>query len=65
MATQLNHLELMASDYLQRLKTLMEPTADWGPKLQVHRIEAHSPKHTDSQVRTKNNLGNTFDQIYS
>ncbi|XP_022662542.1 sodium- and chloride-dependent glycine transporter 1-like isoform X2 [Varroa jacobsoni] len=37
-------------DYATRLKVLMEPTADWGPKLQVHRIEAHSPKHTDSQV---------------
>lgn len=28
----------------------MQPTADWGPKLQLHRMETHSPKHTDSQV---------------
>lgn len=29
---------------------MSKPTADWGPKLQLHRIEAHAPKHTDSQV---------------
>lgn len=34
----------------QRIRTLSQPTADWGPKLQIHRIETHSPKHTDSQV---------------
>ncbi|RWS12589.1 hypothetical protein B4U79_04982 [Dinothrombium tinctorium] len=34
----------------QRIKKLMQPTEDWGPKLKVHRMEAHSPKHTDSQV---------------
>lgn len=35
---------------LNRLRILIQPSADWGPKLQVHRIEAMSPKHTDSQV---------------
>jgi len=29
---------------------LSQPTSEWGPKLQIHRIETHSPKHTDSQV---------------
>lgn len=28
----------------------MKPTAEWGPKLQHHRVETHAPKHTDSQV---------------
>ena len=28
----------------------MSPSPDWGPKLQLHRMETHSPKHTDSQV---------------
>lgn len=36
--------------YMNRLRTLTQPTSEWGPKLQVHRIEAHSPRHTDSQV---------------
>uniref|UniRef100_V5ICV2 Putative sodium-neurotransmitter symporter n=1 Tax=Ixodes ricinus TaxID=34613 RepID=V5ICV2_IXORI len=35
---------------MTRIRTLSQPTADWGPKLQIHRIETHSPKHTDSQV---------------
>ncbi|XP_040358147.2 sodium- and chloride-dependent glycine transporter 1 isoform X1 [Ixodes scapularis] len=35
---------------ITRIRTLSQPTADWGPKLQIHRIETHSPKHTDSQV---------------
>ncbi|XP_042907514.1 sodium- and chloride-dependent glycine transporter 1 isoform X3 [Parasteatoda tepidariorum] len=35
---------------LQRIRVLLEPTEDWGPKLQMHRMETHSPKHTDSQV---------------
>ncbi|XP_054722112.1 sodium- and chloride-dependent glycine transporter 1-like isoform X2 [Uloborus diversus] len=35
---------------LTRLSTLTKATADWGPKLQHHRAEAHAPKHTDSQV---------------
>lgn len=35
---------------MTRIKTLMQPTAEWGPKLQIHRMETHSPKHTDSQV---------------
>ncbi|CAG2102991.1 unnamed protein product [Medioppia subpectinata] len=35
---------------LHRIKVLMRPTSDWGPKLQLHRMETHSPKHTDSQV---------------
>ncbi|XP_074605088.1 sodium- and chloride-dependent glycine transporter 1-like [Brevipalpus obovatus] len=34
----------------QRISTLMQPAPDWGPRLAVHRLEAHSPKHTDSQV---------------
>ncbi|XP_055926999.1 sodium- and chloride-dependent glycine transporter 1-like isoform X2 [Argiope bruennichi] len=33
-----------------RILTLSKPTADWGPKLQQHRVESHAPKHTDSQV---------------
>ncbi|GIY22085.1 sodium- and chloride-dependent glycine transporter 1 [Caerostris darwini] len=33
-----------------RITTLAKPTADWGPKLQHHRVESHAPKHTDSQV---------------
>lgn len=33
-----------------RIKILMQPTAEWGPKLQIHRMETLSPKHTDSQV---------------
>lgn len=37
-------------NYWQWAKILAQPTADWGPKLQVHRMETHSPKHTDSQV---------------
>lgn len=35
---------------MTRIRMLSQPTADWGPKLQMHRIETHSPKHTDSQV---------------
>ncbi|GFV96827.1 transporter [Trichonephila clavipes] len=35
---------------LQRIRILLEPTEEWGPKLQMHRMETHSPKHTDSQV---------------
>ncbi|XP_013788103.2 sodium- and chloride-dependent glycine transporter 2-like, partial [Limulus polyphemus] len=34
----------------KRIKTLLQPTEDWGPKLQMHRMETRSPKHTDSQV---------------
>lgn len=34
----------------QKIRILTEPTADWGPKLQVHRLETVSPRHTDSQV---------------
>ncbi|XP_076316035.1 sodium- and chloride-dependent glycine transporter 1-like isoform X1 [Tachypleus tridentatus] len=34
----------------KRMKTLLQPTEDWGPKLQIHRMETRSPKHTDSQV---------------
>jgi hypothetical protein len=37
-------------DVWERLAILIQPTAEWGPKLQIHRIEALSPKHTDSQV---------------
>lgn len=33
-----------------RFRILIQPTADWGPKLQIHRMETLSPKHTDSQV---------------
>lgn len=29
---------------------MSQPTDQWGPKLAVHRMETHSPKHTDSQV---------------
>lgn len=29
---------------------MSKPTEHWGPRLQQHRIETHSPKHTDSQV---------------
>lgn len=32
------------------MKKLALPTSAWGPRLQVHRAEAHAPKHTDSQV---------------
>lgn len=32
------------------MKKLALPTSAWGPRLQVHRAEAHVPKHTDSQV---------------
>lgn len=35
---------------LQAIIILSKPTAEWGPKLQMHRMETHSPKHTDSQV---------------
>lgn len=35
---------------VDRFKILIQPTADWGPKLQIHRMETLSPKHTDSQV---------------
>lgn len=34
----------------QRFISLSKPTSEWGPKLQQHRVEAHAPKHTDSQV---------------
>ncbi|XP_076352499.1 sodium- and chloride-dependent glycine transporter 1-like [Tachypleus tridentatus] len=34
----------------KRIKMLIQPTEDWGPKLQMHRMETRSPKHTDSQV---------------
>ncbi|XP_022256695.1 sodium- and chloride-dependent neutral and basic amino acid transporter B(0+)-like [Limulus polyphemus] len=34
----------------KRIKMLIQPTDDWGPKLQMHRMETRSPKHTDSQV---------------
>ncbi|GFY05794.1 sodium- and chloride-dependent glycine transporter 1 [Trichonephila clavipes] len=37
-------------DIWMRITTLTKPTADWGPKLQHHRVESHAPKHTDSQV---------------
>lgn len=37
-------------DVADRFRILLQPSADWGPKLQIHRIEALSPKHTDSQV---------------
>ncbi|XP_054156343.1 sodium- and chloride-dependent glycine transporter 1-like isoform X2 [Oppia nitens] len=43
---------------LHRLEVLMSPTADWGPKLQLHRMETHSPKHTDSQVPLRYDLDN-------
>ncbi|KAG8199217.1 hypothetical protein JTE90_016036 [Oedothorax gibbosus] len=33
-----------------RFSTLVKPTAAWGPKLQQHRVETHSPRHNDSQV---------------
>uniref|UniRef100_T1KQK1 Transporter n=3 Tax=Tetranychus urticae TaxID=32264 RepID=T1KQK1_TETUR len=42
----------------QRISTLMQPTSDWGPKSQIHRLTAHSPKHTDSQVP----LASQYDQ---
>ena len=35
---------------MQRIRMLLQPSSDWGPKLQVHRIEAGAPTHTDSQV---------------
>jgi len=34
----------------QRVRILLQPTSDWGPALQVHRIECGAPTHTDSQV---------------
>lgn len=34
----------------ERFISLSKPTSEWGPKLQQHRVEAHAPKHTDSQV---------------
>ena len=34
----------------QRVRILLQPTSDWGPALQVHRIECGAPPHTDSQV---------------
>ena len=37
-------------NFVDRFKILIQPTADWGPKLQIHRMETLSPKHTDSQV---------------
>ncbi|CAG2167879.1 unnamed protein product, partial [Oppiella nova] len=40
----------MRGPIIHRIKVLMRPTSDWGPKLQLHRMETHSPKHTDSQV---------------
>lgn len=44
--------------WIERLKRLIRPTSDWGPKLQSHRMEAcYSPKHIDSQVP----LAGTFD----
>lgn len=35
---------------LKRISILSKPTAEWGPKLQMHRMETNVPKHTDSQV---------------
>lgn len=35
---------------MDKIKILVQPTAEWGPKLQIHRMETMSPKHTDSQV---------------
>ncbi|RWS28104.1 Sodium- and chloride-dependent glycine transporter 1-like protein, partial [Leptotrombidium deliense] len=35
---------------MESIKTLIQPTNEWGPKLKVHRLVSHSPKHTDSQV---------------
>ncbi|EFX62648.1 hypothetical protein DAPPUDRAFT_336654 [Daphnia pulex] len=34
----------------ERVRILLQPTSDWGPALQVHRIECGAPTHTDSQV---------------
>nr|CAH0101802.1 unnamed protein product [Daphnia galeata] len=34
----------------ERIRILLQPTSDWGPALQVHRIECGAPTHTDSQV---------------
>jgi len=34
----------------QRISTLIQPTPDWGPRLAAHHLQAHSPKHNDSQV---------------
>lgn len=43
--------------YLERIKRLIRPAADWGPMLQTHRIEAcYSPKHIDSQVPLAGNF---------
>ena len=36
--------------FIQRVRFLLQPSSDWGPALQVHRIEAAAPTHTDSQV---------------
>ncbi|XP_028967335.1 sodium-dependent proline transporter [Galendromus occidentalis] len=49
-AVMIYKLSEARGDFWTRVSTLTQPTADWGPKLQIHRIEAHSPKHTDSQV---------------
>lgn len=47
---------------LERIKRLIRPTADWGPKLQSHRIEAcYSPKHIDSQVPLAGNFDDDAD----
>lgn len=35
---------------LERIRVLLQPSSDWGPALQIHRIEAGAPTHTDSQV---------------
>ncbi|XP_023241236.1 sodium- and chloride-dependent glycine transporter 1-like isoform X1 [Centruroides sculpturatus] len=35
---------------LKRISILSKPTSEWGPKLQMHRMETNVPKHTDSQV---------------
>ncbi|KAI1290867.1 Sodium- and chloride-dependent glycine transporter 1 [Halotydeus destructor] len=55
--------------YWQWAKILTQPTGDWGPKLQVHRMETHSPKHTDSQVplagQFEDNDSNSSDDIAS
>lgn len=36
--------------FIQRIRILLQPSSDWGPALQIHRIEAGAPPHTDSQV---------------
>ena len=46
--------KVMSSDLprstMDKIQILLQPTAEWGPKLQIHRMETMSPKHTDSQV---------------